>query len=286
METIGFAEEIHRLISNNMKFVTATVVRTEGSSLAKPGFKVVVHNGEIIYGTLGGACPDSVILDAAEQVLSTGIPRTIRIHLEESGKGLEAIVSRKQPDEIFVETFCGGTIDVFLEAYRPRDRLIIIGQGGRDDIEDSLVGLGKLCDFQVTVVDHAPSLTNEPDVLISDLDFNLQDLKISRGDYVVILTKGDRDIPTLRSLASTEASYTGLMASRKRAKRDFEELQKAGIGQDFLTKVHTPIGLDIGAISPQEIALSIMAEVIRVRRNGHSVEQPAEKMPEKRAKSI
>ncbi|MEM0156991.1 MAG: XdhC family protein [Thermoplasmataceae archaeon] len=286
METTGFAEEIHRLISHNMKFVTATVVRTEGSSLAKPGFKVVIHNGEIIYGTLGGACPDSVILDAAEQVLSTGTPRTIRIHLEESGKGLEAIVSRKLPDEIFVETFCGGTIDVFLEAYRPRDRLIIIGQGGKDDIEDSLVGLGKLCDFQVTVVDHAPSLTNKPDVLISDLDYNLQDLKVSRGDYVVILTKGDRDVPTLRNLASAEASYTGLMASRKRVKRDFEELLKAGVSEDFLTKVHTPIGLDIGAISPQEIAVSIMAEVIRVRRNGPPAEQSAEKMPEKRAKPI
>ena len=157
METIGYAEEMHRLISQNMTFVTATVVKTEGSSLAKPGFKVIVHNGDIIYGTLGGACPDSVILDAAEQVLSTGIPRTLRIHLEESGKGLEAIVSRKLPDEVYVETFCGGTIDVFLEAYRPRDRLIIIGQGGKDDIEDSLAGLGKLCDFQVTVIDHAPS---------------------------------------------------------------------------------------------------------------------------------
>ena len=286
METIGYAEEMHRLISQNMTFVTATVVKTEGSSLAKPGFKVIVHNGDIIYGTLGGACPDSVILDAAEQVMSTGIPRTLRIHLEESGKGLEAIVSRKLPDEVYVETFCGGTIDVFLEAYRPRDRLIIIGQGGKDDIEDSLAGLGKLCDFQVTVIDHAPSLVNQPDTLISDLDFNLHDLNISRGDYVVILTKGDRDIPTLQNLSDAGASYIGLMASRKRAKHDFDELRKAGIDEDFLASIHTPIGLDIGAISPQEIAVSIMAEIIRTRRNGAPVEQSTEKMPEKRAKSI
>lgn len=283
METIGYAEEMHRLISHNVTFVTATVVKTEGSSLAKPGFKVIVQNGDIIYGTLGGACPDSVILDAAEQVLSTGIPRTIRIHLEESGKGLEAIVSRKMPDEIYVETFCGGTIEVFLEAYRPRDRLIIIGQGGKDDIEDSLVGLGKLCDFQVTVIDHAPSLTNKPDRLISDLEFNLRDLDISRGDYVVILTKGDRDIPTLESLSDAEASYIGLMASRKRAKHDFDELRKAGVKEDFLAGIHTPIGLDIGAVSPQEIAVSIIAEIIRTRRNGITVEQHAEKVPEKRA---
>ena len=286
METIGYAEEMHRLISQNMTFVTATVVKTEGSSLAKPGFKVIVHDGDIIYGTLGGACPESVILDAAEQVLSTGIPRTLRIHLEESGKGLEAIVSRKLPDEVYVETFCGGTIDVFLEAYRPRDRLIIIGQGGKDDIEDSLAGLGKLCDFQVTVIDHAPSLENQPDTLISDLDFNLHDLNISRGDYVVILTKGDRDITTLQNLSSAGASYIGLMASRKRAKHDFDELRKAGIDEDFLASVHTPIGMDIGAISPQEIAISIMAEIIRTRRKGAPVEQSIEKMPEKRAKSI
>ena len=286
METIGYAEEMHRLISQNMTFVTATVVKTDGSSLAKPGFKVIVHNGDIIYGTLGGACPDSVILDAAEQVMSTGIPRTLRIHLEESGKGLEAIVSRRLPDEVYVETFCGGTIDVFLEAYRPRDRLIIIGQGGKDDIEDSLAGLGKLCDFQVTVIDHAPSLANHPDTIISDLDYNLHDLNISRGDYVVILTKGERDIPTLQSLSSSGASYIGLMASRKRAKHDFDELRKAGIDEDFLASIHTPIGLDIGAISPQEIAVSIMAEIIRTRRNGAPVKQSTEKMPEKRAKSI
>ncbi len=286
METIGYAEEMHRLISQNMTFVTATVVKTDGSSLAKPGFKVIVHNGEIIYGTLGGACPDSVILDAAEQVLSTGVPRTIRIHLEESGKGLEAIVSRKLPDEVYVETFCGGTIEVFLEAYRPRDRLIIIGQGGKDDIEDSLAGLGKLCDFQVTVIDHAPSLTNKPDTLITHLDFNLRDLNISRGDYVVILTKGDRDIPALRSLADTEASYVGLMASRKRAKHDFDELRKLGIDENFLAAVHTPIGLDLGAISPPEIAVSIIAEIIRVRRNGAPAEQHAEKVTEKKAKTI
>jgi Xanthine and CO dehydrogenases maturation factor, XdhC/CoxF family len=113
METIGFAEEIHRLISDGRAFVTATVVKTEGSSLAKPGFKVVVMDGNIVYGTLGGACPESVILDAASEVMESGFPRTIRIHLEESGKGLNAIISRKMPDEVSVETFCGGVMDCY-----------------------------------------------------------------------------------------------------------------------------------------------------------------------------
>lgn len=266
MENVGFAEEVHRLISLKKSFVTATVVKTDGSSLAKPGFKVVVVDGSITYGTLGGACPESVIIDAANTVMKTGIPRTIRVHLEESGKGLNAMISRQTPDDIYVETFCGGTMEVFLEPFKPLERLIIFGQGGKDDIENSLVDFGKKCDFEVTVVDHAPALSCSPDHLVSEIDFDVSELNISERDYVVLLTKGDMDISILRGLSNFKPAYIGLLASRKRSAHDFEELRKSGVSDEFLKRVRTPIGLDIGAVTPQEIALSIMAEIIRARR--------------------
>lgn len=266
MENIGFAEEIHRLISENRSFVTATVVKTEGSSLAKPGFKVIVLENSIVYGTLGGACPESVIIDAASEVMKGGSPRTIRIHLEESGSGLNAIISRKLPDEVFVETFCGGVIDVFLEPYFPLQRLIIIGQGGKDDVEDALVDLGRKAGFEVIVVDHAPSLSCQPNRIISELDFSLTSLEITSRDFIVVLTKGERDISVLKELSNFMPAYIGLMASRKRISHDFHELKAQGVSDDFLTRVSTPIGIDIGSVSPFEIAISIMAQIIAYRR--------------------
>ncbi len=266
MENYDFASKIHEMSTKGESFVVATVVKTEGSSLAKPGFKVVVFDDKIIYGTLGGACPESVILDEARKVLDSGTPKNIRIHLEDAGKGIEAMISRQVQDEIFVETFCGGTIDVFLEPFRPFERLVLIGQGGRDEVEEYLVLLGKKLDFRVTVIDHAPMLSEKPDELISNLDFDMKSYKFTNDDFVVILTKGERDIEALEAVSKGSPAYVGLMASRKRAAHDFEVLKGKGISQKFLDSVNTPIGVDIGAITPFEIAISIASQITKMRR--------------------
>ncbi len=266
MENYDFASKIHEMSTKGESFVVATVVKTEGSSLAKPGFKVVVFDDKIIYGTLGGACPESVILDEARKVLDSGTPKNIRIHLEDAGKGIEAMISRQVQDEIFVETFCGGTIDVFLEPFRPFERLVLIGQGGRDEVEEYLVLLGKKLDFRVTVIDHAPMLSEKPDELISNLDFDMKSYKFTNDDFVVILTKGERDIEALEAVSKGSPAYVGLMASRKRAAHDFEVLKGKGISQNFLDSVNTPIGVDIGAITPFEIAISIASQITKMRR--------------------
>lgn len=266
MENYDYASKIHEMSKQGQSFVVATVVRTEGSSLAKPGFKVVVFRDEIIYGTLGGACPESVILEEARKVLDSGTPKTIKIHLEEAGEGITAMISRKTDDEIFVETFCGGTIDVFLEPFKPFERLIIVGQGGRDEVEDYLVGLGRKLDFRVTVIDHAPSLEEKPDELISDLAFEISGYEFTPDDFVVILTKGERDIETLEALSRHSPAYIGLMASRKRAAHDFEVLKGKGVSQEFLDTIRTPIGVSIGAVTPFEIAISIASQITKERR--------------------
>lgn len=267
MENYDFAGRINDLSKSGQSFVVATVVKTDGSSLAKPGFKVVVHNDSIIYGTLGGACPEGVILDEARKVLDSGKPKTIKIHLEEAGEAVSAMISKKTDDEIFVETFCGGTLDVFLEPFKPFERLVIIGQGGKDDVEEDLVHLGKKLDFRVTVLDHAPSLEEEPDELISDLALDLSKFEFTDDDYIVVLTKGERDIEALTAISRHNPAYVGLMASKKRVAHDFEELRKKGVPEEFLNSVHTPIGIDISAVTPFEIALSISSEIIRTRRD-------------------
>lgn len=266
MENYDFAGKIHKMSTSGQSFVVATVVKTEGSSLAKPGFKVVVHDDSIIYGTLGGACPEGVIIEEARKVLESGIPKTIKIHLEEAGEAVTAMISKKTEDEIFVETFCGGTIDVFLEPFKPLERMVIIGQGGKDDVEENLVHLGKKLDFRVTVIDHAPALEEEPHELISDLAFDLSKFEFTKDDFIVILTKGERDIEALMAVSAHNPAYVGLMASKKRVAHDFEELRKKGISEEFLESVHTPIGIDISAVTPFEIAVSIASEIVRTRR--------------------
>ncbi|MFG1449374.1 MAG: XdhC family protein [Thermoplasmataceae archaeon] len=267
MENYDFAGKLGEMGKKSSAFVVATVIRTEGSSLAKPGFKVIIQNGSIAYGTLGGACPENVILDAADSVLKSGQPRVVRVHLEDAGMGLNAMVTKKQDDDIYVETFCGGTLEIYLEPYLPSQKLYIIGQGGRDEIEDYLVMLGKNLNFKVTVIDHAPSLEYKPDNLVKDMDFDLSSLDISSSDFIVVLTKGERDITTLKALSEKKPAYIGLLASRKRIKHDFEVLKSDGVSEKFLASIHTPIGIDINAVSPFEIALSIASEIVRERHS-------------------
>ena len=267
MGDYDYISELEHLKNEKSTFVVASVVRSEGSALAKPGFRVIVKDARVIYGSLGGACPESVIIDEARKTLITGEPRTIRIHLETAKDGLQAMTSTQSENDIFVETFCGGTIEVFLEPFKPAQRLIIFGQGGKDDVENELIALGKKMGFSVVLVNHAPNITNDPDEIISDLNFDIDTLNVNEDDFIVILTKGERDIETLESLSNHRAAYIGLMASRKRIARDFEELKKIGVSEEFLGAVSAPIGINISAVTPFEIALSIASEIVMKRRN-------------------
>jgi xanthine dehydrogenase accessory factor len=266
MKQTDFTRLTDELAAKGEPFAVATVVKTEGSSLGKPGFKVVISgDGEVLYGTLGGACPESAIVHTAKKVLSTGTPRVVKVYLESVERAVEAVVKSQNEDEIHVETNCGGTMEIYVEPYLPALRLVLVGQGGKDEVEDALVRLGKLLDFEVVVVDHSPELTQEPDKLIRDLDFDLSRFEFHQSDSVVVLTKGERDADTLLAASRNPVRYVGMMASRQRAADTIGELRKRGIPEACLEPIHTPAGADIGALTPAEIALSIMAEVVAAK---------------------
>jgi len=179
-------------------------------------------------------------------------------------------------DEIYVETDCGGTLEVFVEPMLPTERLIVVGQGGRDDIEEALVHQAKALGFEVVVVDPMPDLRETPDVLVKAADIDLTTLPIGDRDSVVVLTKGDRDVEILEVLSRTQARFVGLLASRRRLKKDLEELLKRGVPDSFRSRLHAPIGLDIGARTPPELALAIMADVLATKY-GRDVPHKSEK---------
>jgi xanthine dehydrogenase accessory factor len=269
-----FSEKVRELAARHRPFAMATVVRTEGSTLAKRGFKILIsHDGKIAGGTFGGGCPEGPIVTVAEEAMRDGESRLVRVHLVDAKEALAGMVRNPSPEEIYVETNCGGTLEVHVEPIMPSERLVLIGQGGRDDVEDALVRFGKALDFEVVVVDPNPELTETPDRLVKNALPDPEALSLGDRDSVVVLTKGERDVAVLTNLARAQPRYVGMLASRHRVDKNRAELKANGVSEDFLTGLRAPIGMDIGARAPTEIALSILAEVVAAKY-GKSVPRP------------
>lgn len=266
MKTGEYTERLAALASRRDAFAVATVTKTEGSTLAKPGFKILISSrGEVVRGTLGGGCPEGPICEIAARAMTDGHPRLVRVHLVDAKEAVAGTVTASSEDEIYVETDCGGTLEVFVEPMMPTERVVLIGQGGRDDIEDALVHQAKALGFEVVVVDPTPDLREAPDVLLRADGIDSSALPIAERDSVVVLTKGERDVAVLEGLSKTKARFVGLLASRRRLQKDLDELAKRGVSAEFLRRLHAPIGLDIGAKTPSELALAIMADVVATK---------------------
>jgi xanthine dehydrogenase accessory factor len=121
----------------------------------------------------------------------------------------------------------------------------------------------------VVVIDHMPVLSAEPNTLITDLDYDLGKFEFGPTDSVVVLTKGERDIKTLEAISSAKVRFVGLLASQQRVKDDLETLRTKGVSTQFIQSIHAPIGVDIGAVAPEEIALSIMTDIVATRHGKH-----------------
>jgi len=284
MKQAEFAKMIDSLASRGAPFAVATVVKIEGSSLGKPGFKVIISAaGEVLYGTLGGVCPESAIVANAKMTMRTGTPKMVKVFLEGVENSVGAVLKSQSEDEVHVETNCGGKMDIYIEPYLPQQRLVLIGQGGKDDVEDALVKMGKTLDFDVVVIDHAPMLTEQPDQLIKDVEYDVAKFPFIDTDSVVVLTRGERDVETLTKLSDFKLRYVGLLGSRQRVREDLEKLREAAVSEQFLSSLRAPIGADIGAVTAPEIALSILAEMLAAKY-GKEVLRKA--LPERGPKEI
>jgi len=266
VKTPEYTERLNELASRREAFAVATVTKTEGSTLAKPGFKILISGrGDVVRGTLGGGCPEGPICEVALRAMLDGSPRVVRVHLVDAAKAVAGTMRESSEDEIYVETDCGGTLEVFVEPMLPTERVILVGQGGRDDIEDALVHQAKALGFEVIVVDPMPDLREAPDAIVKSAEVDPKTIPIGNRDSIVVLTKGERDVDILESLSKTNARFVGLLASRRRLRKDIEELERRGVPQPFLSRLHAPIGLDIGARTPPELALAIMADVLATK---------------------
>ncbi len=263
MQDLSFPALVGQMASKGRPFVVATVVDTEGSTLAKRGFKVVMNErGEVVYGTLGGACPEGAISEVALETIRTRKPKLVKVILEDTGRAVAAALKPQESDVIHVETNCGGRMQIFVEPFTEKERLIIVSDGGRDEVASAVAAMAETVGFRVELVDPSGTV---PEIRNIHKSESILELDVGKEDYVVLVTRGRLDVPVLEELSKVGCKYIGLMGSRTRIAEDFEKLRAKGVADDYLNFVRAPVGADIGAQTPEEIALSIVAELVAAR---------------------
>jgi len=247
-------EEIVRLKKERVPSALATIVQCIGSSPQKEGAKMLVRDDGTILGTLGGGCLETEVIQVAKMAIKDGSPRTIPFELTEKHGGL----------------VCGGKVLVYIEPVIPDPDLVILGAG---HVGKALSKLAGFAGFKVTVTDDRAEYANReniPDadhILVTGFTEVFSHIVPARNSYVVIATRGhNHDLEALRAVLDTDARYIGLLGSRRKRALLFKTLEEEGHSKDSLSRIITPVGLDIGSVTPEEIAISIMAQIIKARR--------------------
>jgi len=257
-ESVDLIALAHDLRSRNEPFALATVVRVSRPTSGRPGFKAIVRPDRQVIGWVGGSCAESVLLLESLASLRDGRPRLLRLSRDAgSGPAEEGVV------EYVMECHSGGAMEIYIEPHLPKPQLLIVGPS---PVADTLSSLGRLLGFRVVVV--APNAGKEDfpdaDQVVAQLD-GLPRL-VTHDTFAAVATMGKYDETALRALAASPAAYVGLVASRRRASAVRHELRNAGLPSEAIDRIRTPAGLNLGAETPEEIALSIMAEIVNVRR--------------------
>ncbi len=260
-----FFAKAHELTEKGEPFATATVVRAEKPTSGKPGDKAIVTLDGVMYGWIGGSCAQPAVIEEALAAIAGDEARLVRITPEPAEAAPEGV------KEVQMTCFSGGTLDVYVEPQQPRPRLMVIGHL---PAAQALAHLGKAMSYRVIAVDPegGAGMAHADEVLT---DLGAIAAKVNPLTYVVVASHGHFDEEALERVLRTRAPYVGLIASRKRARPILEHLRRQGFGDNDLARVEAPAGLDIGARRGDEIALSIMAEIVQRRRTAEGVEWPA-----------
>lgn len=235
-----------------------TIVSANGSTPQRVGAKMLVFADGRTVGTIGGGCYENDAFWKAKEVLKHRRPVTERYELA---------------DDFAEETglICGGQMEVFIEPIEPAPALYIFGAG---HVGAYLARMAHEAGFEIHVIDDRDKFANRErfpeaaEVVVDDIPTWLAKADLPASAYAVIVTRGHRhDLDALRALASRSLRYVGLIGSRAKVARIYDAVREEGsVSREALEQVHAPIGLDIGAVTPQEIAVAILAELIAVRR--------------------
>ena len=250
-------EEIVKLRQEGRRGAVATIVNVRGSIPSFETAKMLVRDDGSIAGTIGGGCVEAEVWQASREVMESEKPRSLTFNLNQNPKYDTGLV-------------CGGTLDIFIEPILPPALLYIFGAG---HVSLSLYKIASGAGFNVAVIDDREAYASRerfPDakeIIAADFEEAMAKLTPNESSYIVIVTRGHRDdMRVLRWAVQTHARYIGMIGSKRKTITIFRELTKEGIPAHLFDRVHAPVGLDIGAITPEEIAVAITAELIAVRR--------------------
>lgn len=250
-----------RLEQRGEPFATATVVRVERPTSGRPGDRAVVTLDGELHGWIGGSCAKPTVIKEALAALADGKSRLIRLSSEPDDQEL-----REGITDLSMTCFSGGTMEIFIEPNPPHPRLIVVGD---QPVAQALASLGKAMGYQVMGTGGSASLSEADQMLDTPAAIPSQAHPLTA---VVVATHGDHDEVALEHALASDAFYVGLVSSPKRASSIKDYLGKRGIDGKRLSTLKAPAGLDIQAREPEEIALSILAEIVQLRRGTDSFE--------------
>ncbi len=251
-------EEIVKLRHEGRRAAVATIVNVRGSIPSFKTAKMLVRDDGSILGTIGGGCVEAEVWQAAREVMESEKPRTMTFNLNQDPKYDTGLV-------------CGGTLDIFIEPILPAALLYLFGAG---HVSFNLSKAVSQVGFDVTVVDDREAYASRErfpeakEVIADDFERAMSRISPSESSYIVIVTRGHRDdMRILRWAVQTPARYIGMIGSKRKTISIFRQLSSEGLAPELFERVHAPVGLDIGAVTPEEIAVSITAELIAIRRH-------------------
>jgi xanthine dehydrogenase accessory factor len=248
-------------------FVLATVVRTVSVTAAKAGAKAIIRpDGTIVAGWIGGGCAKGAVLKAAREALADGEPRMVSVRPENLLAELGVKPGDLREGVRFASNMCPskGTMDIFVEPVLPHPSLVIFGAS---PVAMSLASQARQLGYHVTLAAPAADVVAVPDADTVVEGFVLGELNQARR-FVVVSTQGKGDEAALRAAIATDAEYRAFVGSRRKMTALREKLVAQGVDAAAIDRVKAPAGLDLGAITPEEIAMSILAEITVERRRG------------------
>jgi xanthine dehydrogenase accessory factor len=254
-------DELVRLRRSGQKCALATIVQVRGSIPSYESAKLLVREDGSMFGTVGGGCVEAEVWNAAREVIETEKPRHLSFNLGQDAAYENGLI-------------CGGQLDVFVEPVVPQPRAFIFGAG---HISKSLSRIASLAGFATVIIDNRESFANRErfpeadEVFAEEYEEVFPKLSIHESSYLIIVTRGHRDdLRVLRLAVATPARYIAMIGSKRKVIGVIKELEKEGIPRSVFERMYAPMGLEVGAISPEEIAVSVAAEMIAVRRGADS----------------
>jgi len=252
-----FLSRAAELRAHEQPFATAVVVRCEPPVSGKPGDKAIIEAGGTVWGWIGGGCVQPLVVREALKAIADGKPRLVRVAPSKTAEPEEGTVSYT------MTCHSGGALDIYIEPVLAKPQILIFG---RSAVAKALCGLGKAIGYRITVIAAGAVAESFPEADTIKHEMNLSGVELGPETFIVVSTQGEQDEEALAQACGTAVSYISFVASDVKFHKLFESLATKGIPRERLTQIRAPAGLRLGGLSAQEIALSILAEIVLVRK--------------------